>query len=73
MSGELGSLTTVVFNQQLYLLFNNILLQYNNPSELRVLAAQAMLEYRSLAFRQVHKYVISDHPSLAMPHIATKE
>ena len=64
-----------MLNQQLYLLFNYILhlLQYNNPSELRVLAAQAMLEYRSLAFRQVHKYVISDHPSLAMPHIATKE
>ena len=28
-----------------------IMIQYNNPSELRVLGAQAMLEYRSLAFR----------------------
>ena len=27
------------------------MIQYNNPSELRVLGAQAMLEYRSLAFR----------------------
>ena len=40
-----------------------IIIQYNNPSELRVLGAQAMLEYRSLAFRlkfntySVHTYV----------------